>query len=90
MAIEIKGREHIDGRASADVGGSNIGGYFASDASEKRALLAVAHKTDYIQHHDWAAELREKVAVDPQEAASIGTHSCGKGGGKGIQKKRQQ
>ena len=57
LAIEIRGREHIGGRASADVGGSNIGGYFASDTRERRALPAAAHKTDYIQHHDWAAEL---------------------------------
>ena len=35
LAIEIRGREHIGGRASADVGGSNVGGYFASDASER-------------------------------------------------------
>ena len=90
LAIKIRGREYIGGRVSADVGGSNIGGYFASDASERRALPAAAHKTDYIQHCEWAAELREKVAVDPQAAASVGTHSRGKGGGKGIQKKCQQ
>ena len=90
LAIEIRGREHIDGRASADMGGCNIGGYFASDASERRALPAAAHKTDYVQHCDWAAELREKVAIDPQAATSIGKCSHGKGGGKGIQKRRRQ
>ena len=69
LAIEIRGREHIGGRASADVGGSNVGGYLASDASERKALPPAAHKTDYVQHRDWAAELREKVAVGPQKAA---------------------
>ena len=69
LAIEIRGKEHIGGRASADVRGSNVGGYFASDASERKALPPAAHKTDYVQHRDWAAELREKVAVDPQKAA---------------------
>ena len=81
LAIEIRGREHIGGRASVDVGGSNVGGYFASDASERKALPPAAHKTDYMQHCDWAAELREKVAMDPQKATTT------RGRGKGIQKK---
>ena len=84
LVIKIRGRKHIGGRASVDVGGSNIGGYFASDASDRRALPEAAHKTDYAQHRDWAAELQEKVAVDPQ--TSVATRSRGKG----IQKKCQQ
>ena len=50
LAIGIRGREHIGGRASADVGGSNIGGYFASNASKQRALPAAANRTDHVQH----------------------------------------
>ena len=57
LAIDIRGREHIGGWASADVGGSNIGGYFASNVSEQRALPAAAHRTDHVQHRDWVAEL---------------------------------
>ena len=88
LAIEIRGREHIGGWASADMGGSNIGGYFASDVSKRRALPAAAHRTDHVQHRDWAAKLRQKVAVDPQATSSVGTGARkGKGGGKSIQKK---
>ena len=57
LAIEIRGREHIGGWASMDVGGSNIGGYFASDVSERRALPTAAHRDDHVQHRDWAVEL---------------------------------
>ena len=88
LAREIRGREHIGGRASADVGGSNIGRYFASDVSEWRALPTAAHRTDHVQHQDWVAELRQKAAVDPQATRSVGTGARkGKGGGKSIQKK---
>ena len=88
LAVEIRGREHIGGHAAADVGGSNVGGYFASDRSERRGLPLTAHKMDYIQQRDWAAELREKVAVDPK-AVETSTKK-GKGGGKSIQKMRRQ
>ena len=88
LVIEIRGREHIGGHAAADVGGSNVGEYFASDRSECRGLPRAAHKMDYIQRRDWAAELREKVAVDPK-AVETSTKK-GKGGGKSIQKTRRQ
>ena len=72
-------------------GGSNIGGYFASDVSKWRALPAAGHRTDHVQHRDGAAKLRQKVAVDPQATSSVGTGARkGKGGGKSIQKKWQQ
>ena len=88
LAIEIRGREHIRGCAAADVGGSNVGGYFALDRSEHRGLPRPAHKMDYIQQRDWAAELREKVAVGPKAVET--SPKKGKGGGKSIQKTRRQ
>ena len=88
LAIEIRGREHIGGHAAADVGGSNVGGYFASDRSERRGLPRLAHKMDYIQQRDWAAELCEKVAVGLKAVET--SPKKGKGGGKSIQKTRRQ
>ena len=72
LAITIRGREHVGGRAQvADVGSCNVSGYTIADAVEKKIVLRGA-RTVFAQEPDWCAELRKSVAVDADGGKSRG------------------
>ena len=65
LAIEIRGRDHIGGKTQlSDVGATSAAEYTVADAIEKTAVHQRGWQA-YAVGHDWCAELRASVAVNP-------------------------
>ena len=85
LAIEIRGREHVGGKAQiSDAGAVNPSEHFISSASEKRDLDCPYNKNEFAGHEDWNALLRAKVMP---KSTTIGGKGAGKGRGKGGMKR---
>ena len=84
LAIQIRGRGHIGGKAKvSDVGASNISKHLIADPTEQRRGRPSIR---YAEEHDWPADLQAKVAPKPVKPPRI---VGGKGGGKGLMVRNQ-
>ena len=65
MAIEIRRRDHVWGKTQlSDVGATSAAEYTVADDIEKTAVHQRGRQA-YAVGHDWCAELRASVAVNP-------------------------
>ena len=85
LATEIRGREHVGGRAQVyDVGNVNVTfkNICLADPSEKKGVKCSLIKDHFAAEEDWCAKFREKVAIDTSAAVSRAKEK-GKGKGRG-------